>query len=419
MACYYQGKAYSDGSLICVGGRELRCVSGSWKETGYLCSAAGRIPLVTADHQAAFEEVAKDIVLQNDRYVTAVLAALNTMAQIYLTVKQAEGKTGGLIGNISELSAKLAAISSQIAQLEKALGEIFSYVKKLPEEIAGKISEGNSQVALSLAAGMAGRIADRTRKPEFLKQYRVELREDLDALDNQLGVVKDLQGVAGLVAITPLMGVWLSGAIALEKARLKWDDGHVADPPWERVRMIETEAKFKELFESVEELDERYSKIARPRFPSSRVEQNVVLIEGYRYFQVAPPGPPNEGPVPAPSPGNPKVPDDPTNPPAPKFRILDAETESPTLQVLRFMHAPPPFPGKPPQPSYWYWDTMHIPPKPFDYPDPKPIEAFKQFIKDREESAQFYRALPKALEQKPIILESFVPIPGIFDPEKI
>lgn len=35
--CYYDGFEYSEGSLICVNGRELKCRSGQWQETGYSC----------------------------------------------------------------------------------------------------------------------------------------------------------------------------------------------------------------------------------------------------------------------------------------------------------------------------------------------------------------------------------------------
>ena len=36
--CLYAGKAYAEGSLICVNGRELKCSGGSWQETGYACT---------------------------------------------------------------------------------------------------------------------------------------------------------------------------------------------------------------------------------------------------------------------------------------------------------------------------------------------------------------------------------------------
>jgi hypothetical protein len=37
MACYSGGFEYSEGSLICSNGRELRCSGGAWQETGYSC----------------------------------------------------------------------------------------------------------------------------------------------------------------------------------------------------------------------------------------------------------------------------------------------------------------------------------------------------------------------------------------------
>jgi hypothetical protein len=38
MTCSYNGRSYSNGSLICANGRELKCDSGSWRETGYRCT---------------------------------------------------------------------------------------------------------------------------------------------------------------------------------------------------------------------------------------------------------------------------------------------------------------------------------------------------------------------------------------------
>lgn len=37
-SCKYEGLGFSEGSIICANGRELRCSAGSWSETGYLCA---------------------------------------------------------------------------------------------------------------------------------------------------------------------------------------------------------------------------------------------------------------------------------------------------------------------------------------------------------------------------------------------
>lgn len=36
--CKYAGKEYSEGSLICKNGREMKCRGGDWEETGYACN---------------------------------------------------------------------------------------------------------------------------------------------------------------------------------------------------------------------------------------------------------------------------------------------------------------------------------------------------------------------------------------------
>lgn len=38
MTCTYEGKSYSDGVLICMNGREMKCRGGEWSETGYACA---------------------------------------------------------------------------------------------------------------------------------------------------------------------------------------------------------------------------------------------------------------------------------------------------------------------------------------------------------------------------------------------
>lgn len=38
MSCSYNGRTYSNGSLICANGRELKCDAGNWRETGYRCN---------------------------------------------------------------------------------------------------------------------------------------------------------------------------------------------------------------------------------------------------------------------------------------------------------------------------------------------------------------------------------------------
>jgi len=42
--CRYKGSLYSEGSLICVNGRELKCSSGEWHETGYTCGSQKPAP---------------------------------------------------------------------------------------------------------------------------------------------------------------------------------------------------------------------------------------------------------------------------------------------------------------------------------------------------------------------------------------
>ena len=37
MSCNHNGKTYSQGSLVCANGRELRCDGDYWSETGYSC----------------------------------------------------------------------------------------------------------------------------------------------------------------------------------------------------------------------------------------------------------------------------------------------------------------------------------------------------------------------------------------------
>ena len=43
MTCSYGGRVFSEGSLICMNGREMKCSGGEWKNTGYPCNtrAAG------------------------------------------------------------------------------------------------------------------------------------------------------------------------------------------------------------------------------------------------------------------------------------------------------------------------------------------------------------------------------------------
>jgi hypothetical protein len=39
MACTYAGVEYSDGAIICVSGKEMKCYSGAWTETGNACTS--------------------------------------------------------------------------------------------------------------------------------------------------------------------------------------------------------------------------------------------------------------------------------------------------------------------------------------------------------------------------------------------
>jgi hypothetical protein len=51
MACNYSGRTYSDGSLICANGRELKCSGGSWQETGFRCGTRAGFTTATLSIQ--------------------------------------------------------------------------------------------------------------------------------------------------------------------------------------------------------------------------------------------------------------------------------------------------------------------------------------------------------------------------------
>lgn len=42
--CVFGGAQYSEGALICVNGRELKCSGGDWQETGYGCGNMSENP---------------------------------------------------------------------------------------------------------------------------------------------------------------------------------------------------------------------------------------------------------------------------------------------------------------------------------------------------------------------------------------
>lgn len=52
MTCKFNGQDFSDGSIICSGGKELKCYSGTWSETGNTCTA--RTDEETAIYQVSF-----------------------------------------------------------------------------------------------------------------------------------------------------------------------------------------------------------------------------------------------------------------------------------------------------------------------------------------------------------------------------
>jgi hypothetical protein len=43
MTCSFGGANYSEGSLICSNGRELKCSGGAWQETGYACTLLSEV----------------------------------------------------------------------------------------------------------------------------------------------------------------------------------------------------------------------------------------------------------------------------------------------------------------------------------------------------------------------------------------
>ncbi|RYX80167.1 DUF1496 domain-containing protein [bacterium] len=65
MKCVYAGKEYSEGSLICVNGRELKCRGDAWEDTGLECGQqngrADEFPEITDEERVNFETKMADI----------------------------------------------------------------------------------------------------------------------------------------------------------------------------------------------------------------------------------------------------------------------------------------------------------------------------------------------------------------------
>lgn len=71
--CVSGGVEYSEGSLICSNGRELKCIGGAWQETGYSCSSKNDDPMhytrFAADGLSSTEVSAASPLLQCVQYV--------------------------------------------------------------------------------------------------------------------------------------------------------------------------------------------------------------------------------------------------------------------------------------------------------------------------------------------------------------
>mgnify|MGYP003374711233 CR=1 FL=1 len=61
MACIYNGKQYSEGSLLCVNGRELKCRGDAWEETGFECNPKSdrseEFPQISEEEKSDYESI--------------------------------------------------------------------------------------------------------------------------------------------------------------------------------------------------------------------------------------------------------------------------------------------------------------------------------------------------------------------------
>ena len=51
-SCTYDGKEYSDGSVVCQSGKEYRCNDGTWDSLGTSCGTKVSCPQITDDPKA-------------------------------------------------------------------------------------------------------------------------------------------------------------------------------------------------------------------------------------------------------------------------------------------------------------------------------------------------------------------------------
>lgn len=216
-------------------------------------------------------------------WIAGAVALLYQLAVIYRVMKEGDG------GDINKFLAAavdaLDKISEQISNIEERLDEITDLLKELPEKIRGVYETSRLRELLGEARGYSQLISDKTH-PQNIETNLPELNQAVDGLLVSLNRIIGLKGIAGYMVISPYLGVWLVGAVAIQKIRIKTIPGYQPSSPWNLSLMKFANAGMLTLFEDLDKANEDYQTNWIPNFPKPSPSHviNEVHELGKKYF---------------------------------------------------------------------------------------------------------------------------------------
>lgn len=330
----------------------------SCKKTTDIDERNGRIVSVSSDISAL--------------WVSGAVQLIVGIAYAYDTLKNNSASIDKLLDGINDT---LRDIKDTLDDINKNLDRMLDVLNDLPRVLQDGFDNSLMRQSLGRCASQASIIKDKMRPGIF--QYNVEIIDALcREMQVELGGVRGIDGIKGMLLSAPYYAMWLSARAAVEKERLRINPSRPVESPWQSDWAKEIETFYREIWELVDQQDKKFESSIIPKMPDHMA--SLYIDENGDFLGVLS-GVPKEG----------------------IYRLTCPTTKADEeLQVWELDPFAPPTPTGP----KYKWVKVQKSEK----DNAKAIAAHQRVLAYRKELVSFYSLMPQLNERREDILKSFI-----------
>lgn len=337
-------------------------------------------------------ESCKSVPGLNDRQA-GVIAASNTVhtlwvagavqlivgiACAYDTLKNNSSNIDRLIDGINDT---LEDINDTLEQVNDNLERILDVLNDLPRLLHQTVTDSAVREALGKCESRMSIIQDKIRTPELFRFNIDTIDKHCDEIRVELGGIKGLAGVKGMLLAAPYFALWLPTRAAIEKERRRLNPTRPLESPWESTWTKKLQSVYHEVWELSINLDRHFEAVTIPKMPKNMVSLQIGKTGEFEDYTLEMPGPVRKD----------------------MYRLTCPGVFSPTEELQARIDVFPPDPGNP-----YRWVKVRS--------DTPAIAAHKMVQDNRKELVSFYSLMPDLEKMRAEVLGVFVEPAGFWAP---